>query len=225
MGEEWTDHENDIHMNYFGIAEEIVPLESYIPGGPKAMNASDLITYIKANGGYITVNHYNYDPNPNGGYGVPYTLEELDNWGVDGFEIVNSGNYAKYENIRQYCLNNNLICLGGSDIHTNEDLHTFVKIKLSDPTNLTISNIFETLKMNNHEVIAIQFYPKVVDFPGDLDQLGFYIFEDFINYFLNINLFQALSWIGWSIFLYAIFILGYKKVKSINLKRLKSKIH
>ncbi|MFX0011102.1 MAG: PHP domain-containing protein, partial [Candidatus Hermodarchaeota archaeon] len=83
IAEEWTNHETDpeIHMNYYGLEEEIVPPESYTPGGPIAMNASDLISYVKANGGFITVNHYHYEPNPEGGFGSPYTLEQLRDWG------------------------------------------------------------------------------------------------------------------------------------------------
>ncbi|TFG19414.1 MAG: hypothetical protein EU533_06815, partial [Promethearchaeota archaeon] len=199
IAEEWTDHENDIHMNYFGLEEEIVPLESYTPNGPKAMNASDLIQYVKSNGGYITVNHYNYDPNPRGGFGMPYSLQELRDWGVDGFEIVNGGSYSgKYQLIRQFCLDNNLTCVGGSDIHVNEDLNTFIRIRLADPTNKTVENIFQTLQQNLHQVVAIEFAPKLVNFPSELDDLGFYIFEDFINYLFNIDACQAISWISWS---------------------------
>ena len=226
MSEEWTDNENDIHMNYFGIAEELVPLQSYTPGGPIAMNASDTIAYVKANGGYITVNHYNYKPNPNGGSGVPYSLTQLRDWGVDGFEIINGGSYGgKYQDIRNFTLSNNLICIGGSDIHTNEPLNTFVRIKLSDPTNLTITNIFETMKTNsNHEVIGIKLNPKEVDFPSDLNDFGFYVIEDFINYFLNIDVYQALSWIIWSGAVYIIIFLSYRKIKKVDLAFLKRKI-
>ncbi|MFX0057948.1 MAG: PHP domain-containing protein [Candidatus Heimdallarchaeota archaeon] len=228
MAEEWTQNANnpgEIHMNYYGIAEEIVPLESYTPGGPVAMNASDTISYVKANGGYITVNHYNYRPNPNGGYGVPYNVTQLRDWGVDGFEIANSGSYSgKYEDLRDFCMANNLICMGGSDIHINEDLNTFVKLKLADPTNLTFTNIFETLKNNTHEVIAIEFNPKIIDFPGDLNDFGFYVLEDFINYIFNIDMFQALSWLIWSALIYIIFFLAYRKLKRVDLKILKNKI-
>jgi len=226
MAEEWTDHEKDIHINYFGIAEEIVPLESYTLGGPVAMNASDLIAYVKLYGGYITVNHYNYDPNPNGGYGIPYNLSQLRDWGVDGFEIVNGGSYStKYQQIRTFCLDNNLTCIGGSDIHTNEDLNTFIKMKLADPTNLTIANIFETLKNNTHEVIAIDLNPKLVDFPGDLNDFGFYVLEEFINYILNMDVYQVLSWIIWSGFIYLIFFFSHRKIKRVDLKLLKCKIY
>ena len=226
MAEEWTNHETDpeIHMNYFGLEEEIVPPESYTLGGPKVMNASELISYVKANGGFITVNHYNYDANPEGGFGTPYTLEQLRDWGVDGFEIINGGSYNRYTQIRQFCLDNNLICIAGSDIHTNEDLNTFTKLKLDDPSNKTLENIFNNLKNNTHETIAIQFYPKIVDFPGELTDLGLYVLEDLINYFLNIDSYQALSWIIWSSSIYLIFYIFYKKVKKADINRLINKI-
>jgi len=226
IAEEWTNHETDpeIHMNYFGLEEEIVPPESYTPGGPEVMNASELISYVKANGGFITVNHYHYELNPEGGFGTPYTLEQLRDWGVDGFEIINGGSYNKYEEIREFCINNSLICIAGSDIHTNEDLNTFTKLKLDDPSNKTIANIFKNLKNNTHETIAIQFYPKIVDFPGELTNLGFYVLEDLINYFLNIDTYQALSWIMWSSSIYLIFFLFYKKVKKADINRLINKI-
>ncbi|MCK4379702.1 MAG: hypothetical protein KAW51_01085, partial [Candidatus Lokiarchaeota archaeon] len=226
MAEEWSDNapNPDFHMNYFGLAEEIVPPMSDNPI-TKVMNGSETIEYVKSKGGYIIVNHYNYDSNPNGGYGLPFSLDQLRDWGVDGFEIVNGGSYgSKYQQIRNYCLNNNLTCIGGSDIHTCEDLNTFVKLKLDDPTNLTIANIFETLKENTHEVIAINLNPKVVDFPGDLNDFGFYVFEDFINYILNIGVFQTLSWIIWLLIGYTILFLLYRKIKNSDVRFLKDKI-
>ena len=226
IAEEWTDNaaNPDFHMNYYGLAEEIVPPMSDNPI-TEVMNGSETIEYVKSKGGYIIVNHYNYDPNPSGGYGLPFTLDQLRDWGVDGFEITNGGSYgSKYQQIRNYCLNNNLTCIGGSDIHTCEDLNNFVKLKLDDPTNLTITNIFETLKENTHEVIAINLNPKVVDFPGDLNDFGFYIFEDFINYILNMGLSQTLAWIIWSLIWYTLLFLIYRKTKKADIRFLKDKI-
>ncbi|MFX1375720.1 MAG: PHP domain-containing protein [Promethearchaeota archaeon] len=224
IGVEWTDNANEIHMNYYGVTEEIVPLQSYTPGGPIAMNVSDTISYVKANGGYIFVNHYNYNLNPSGGYGIPYTLDQLRDWGIDGFEIVNGGSYGRYQQIRDYCISNNLTCIGGSDIHTNEDLNTFIRLKLADPSNFTIPNIFKTLKNNTHEIIAINLYPKVVEFPSKLNNLGFYVLERYINYLLNLDLFQVFSWMIWSGIIYLCFSTVYRKVKKIDLKYLKREI-
>ncbi len=227
IAEEWTNHETDpeIHMNYFGLEEEIVPPESYTPGGPIVMNASELIIYVKANGGFVIVNHYNDKINPEGGRGIPYSLEQLRDWGVDGFEIINGGSYNKYKQVREFCINNSLICIAGSDIHTNEDLNTFVRLKLDDPGNKTIANIFKNLKNNTHETIAIQFNPNIVDFPGELTDLGLYVLEDFINYFLNIDSYQAISWSVWSSAVYILFFIFYKKAKKVELKHLKYKIN
>jgi len=226
IAEEWTNHETnpETHINYYGLEEEIVPPESYALGGPEVMNASDLIIYVKANGGFVTVNHYNYDVNPNGGYGMPYSLEQLRDWGVDGFEIINGGSYSKYEPIRQFCLDNNLTCVAGSDIHTNEDLNTFTRLKLDDPNNKTVANIFKNLKNNLHALVAVQFYDKIIEIPGDTKDTGLYVIEDFINYLLNMDTYQALSWIIWSLSIYLIFCVFYKKVKKADINRLINKI-
>ena len=115
--------------------------------------------------------------------------------------------------------------MGGSDIHTNEDINTFIKLKLVDPANLTITNIFETLNKREHEVIAINLYPKVVDFPGELNDIGFYVLESYINYLFNLDTLQALSWIIWSGLIYLIFCFSYRKIKNVDLEQIKVKLY
>jgi len=225
IGAEWTDNERDIHMNYYGLEEEIVAPMSATPlGTTLALNASEMITYVKSRGGYVIVNHYNYDPNPQGGFGTPYTLEQLRDWGVDGFEIVNGDNVEAKE-IREFCLNNtnsyneSMICFGGSDIHTSEELDAFVKIKLDDPSNKTIDNIFKNLRSNNHSVITINLHSNLVNFPGVLNVLGFELLEDYLNYLLNLDSVQIFSWIVWSSLGYGLMILTYKKIKKQIVKK------
>lgn len=177
-----------------------------------------MIAYVKSKGGYVTVNHYNYDPNPQGGFGVPYTLEQLRDWGVDGFEIAN-GDDVEAREIREFCLNNtniyneSLICLGASDIETSRELDAFVKLKLDDPTNKTIDNIFKNLRKNNHSVITINLFSNQVNFPRVLNDFGFKLLEDYLNYLLNLNSFQILSWIVWSSIGYTLFFLTHRKIK------------
>jgi hypothetical protein len=220
-GAEWTDNENDIHMNYYGLEEEIVaPMSKTLMGTSIALNASDMIKYVKSNGGYVIVNHYNYDPNPKGGYGVPYTLEQLRDWGVDGFEIIN-GDDVQAREIREFCLNNinsyneSMICFGGSDIHTSEELNAFIKVKLDDPLNKSIGNIFNNLRSNTHSVIIIKLDSDTVNFPVIVNILGFELLEDYFNYILNLNTFQILSWILWSSISYAFIIFMYWKIRKI----------
>ncbi|MHA2180067.1 MAG: PHP domain-containing protein [Promethearchaeota archaeon] len=224
IGAEWTDNENDIHMNYYGLEEEIVaPMSKTSLGSSKALNASDMIKYVKDNGGYVIVNHYNYDPNPMGGYGTPYTLEQLRDWGVDGFEIVN-GDDIQAEEIREFCLNNtnsyneSLICFGGSDIHSSEDLNAFLKVRLDNPVNKTIENIFKNLRSNNHSVITIKLHSNLADFPSVFNDLGFELLEDYLNYLFNLNSFQILSWLTWSSIGYVLILLTYRKMQKTVLK-------
>ena len=222
IAEEWTQHKPEIHINYYGIEETIVPLESDNPF-TMVMNASEMIKYVKGKGGYVIVNHYNANPNKNGGLGVPYNFTDLMNWGVDGFEIVN-GDSVQEREIREFCLNNSLICLGGSDVHTNEDLNCILKLRLDDPTNMSIANIFQNLARNDHEVIAIKLHSNLINFPDDINDLGFEIFEDYLNYLLNLNSIQVLSWIIWSCLVYILFFLCHRKVKKANLSRVRDKI-
>ena len=230
VAEEWTDHDDDtgFHMNIFGLDEAIVPLESETPewfDGPKAMNVSDTIAYVKANGGYVTVNHYNTGNNPNGGIGNPYNLTDFVKWGIDGFEIVNGGSYqGRYETIRDFCIAQNISCMGGSDSHENSELNTVVKLRLADPTDLTLANIFETLKNNTHEVIAIRFNPREINLGDLIDDLGLGIIENFAEYLINLEAFQILSWIIWSCAGYLIMVLFYRKVKRSDIEKLRKNI-
>ncbi|MFX1523593.1 MAG: PHP domain-containing protein [Promethearchaeota archaeon] len=224
IGAEWTDNEHDIHMNYYGLEEEIVaPLSSTWLGISFPLNASDMITYVKSKGGYVIVNHYNYDSNPRGGFGVPFTLEQLRNWGVDGFEILN-GDDIQAKQIREFCLNNtnsyneSLICIGGSDIEKNKEINVFVKLNLENPSNKTIDNIFKNLRRNNHSVIKINLHSDLVDFPGAINTLGFKMLEDFLNYLFNLNSFQALSWLIWSGLAYIILFLFHRRIKQVKPK-------
>ncbi|MHA1724221.1 MAG: PHP domain-containing protein [Promethearchaeota archaeon] len=224
IAQEWTDHENDIHMNIYGIEEDIVPLESQVDGGPLALNASDMIKYVKKKGGYVTVNHYNSKWNEKeGGLGVPYTYEQLRDWGVDGFEIVN-GPSVQEEEIRDFCLKNGLVCIGGSDTHINEDLTTVIKIKLTNPEDKSLDNIFKNLRRNTHEVIAIELHPRKVKFPDIVNDMGGIVLENFLEYLINLNYFQIISWMAWSTGSYLLFFVLYRRSLKIDIKYLRAKI-
>lgn len=204
-----------IHLNIFGMNETIVPIEyaNEWPGGPLALNVSDMIQYVRAQGGFTVVNHYTSNAS------APYSYNDLHSWGVDGFEIVNFGREHPAE-IRTFCIANGLACIAGSDVHTNQEIHTITKITLTDPNNLT--DIFVILKQNTHETVIIDLYPDKVDLP-DIKYVTA-PFEDAINYFLNLDFFQILSWIVWSAGAYLVFFATYKLIKRADLKKLEEKI-
>lgn len=207
QGQEYTT--DTIHLNYFGVSDVIVPLEK-ASTGVIAMNVSDMIGYVKSQGGFVIVNHYESNST------APYSYNDLFMWGVDGFEIINNAVVQSSE-IRTFCLSNNLACIGGSDTHTNQELNTFVKITLNDPDNLT--HIFETLKNNTHEVVYIPFYGTDDNLQTPLGLIdGFIIW---FGYFMTLDLFQILSWITWSVGAFILLLFVYNKLKKMDLHKLK----
>ncbi|MBD3353839.1 MAG: hypothetical protein GF364_20320, partial [Candidatus Lokiarchaeota archaeon] len=182
LAQEYT--ASKIHLNIFGIEEAIIPPEYSCEQGTTQLNVSDMIEYVKSHGGYVTVNHYDNISD------AAYTYEQLRDWGVDGFEIINEGDLYPNE-IRQFCLDNNLACMGGSDIHQNFPLNTFVRLKLPDPTNLSLDAIFSELKKNTHQVISIQEFSL-------LKITKIYALDNFLSYIFEMNQFQTGSWVLWS---------------------------
>jgi predicted metal-dependent phosphoesterase TrpH len=193
IAQEYSPAVPDVHMNIYGINETINPI-SYYPGiefgNPLLpslyLNVSDTIKYVKAHGGYITVNHYGKG-NP---AARPFSLEQLRDWGVDGFEIVNMGDEVD-ANLTEFCLANNLICMGGSDQHEFNYLDTVTRLRLEDPQNRSIDAIFAALRKNEHQVIAINVIkPQVTGIAT--------LFGSFGRYFSGLDGYQRLSWWLWS---------------------------
>jgi len=194
-----------IHLNVYGIEEDYSPIEFVNDSfSPNCLNVSDMIQNVKSRGGFVTVNHYK------GSGGYPYTYEELRDWGVDGFEIINSG-HLKASQIRQFCLDNNLSCLAATDAHMNPELNSFVKLKLDDPNNMSLAHIFEVLKRNEHQAIAVSYQENEIDI----------VLPSFIE---NVDLFQHLSWAIWSIISFIAFLLVYRWIKRKDYKKMASKI-
>ncbi|MFO8019036.1 MAG: hypothetical protein R6U96_10395 [Promethearchaeia archaeon] len=197
----------DNHLNIYGLEERIIPIEYEYEGGPTAMNISEMIEYVKEKGGYVTVNHYNREEDS-----TPYSLEDYRDMGVDGFEIINKQD-LQTENIREFCLDddNDLIALSGSDMHYNHELYSFVRLKLNDPGNYSVDNIFESLSKNEHETVLIEDNPEKIKFEGMWSD--FEEFENFSNYLLNLDSLQYLSWIFWTLGIYLVMILIYRRIE------------
>jgi len=221
IGQEFTSDGEGLHLNVFGIEEDLTPKNYYgtdtQPGAytPNLMNTSEMISYVKARGGYVIVNHYSDDPP-----GYPYTYDQLKDWGVDGFEI-----HGGRTDIREYCLNNNLTCFSNSDDHGTKAIDRFVKFRLDDPTNLTLDNIFRILRKNEHQCIEIHtpnywedFNVPIKDYVNEFRE-----FKKMHNYFMNLDTYQSLSWIVWSFIIYLIIMLFIRKIKHLDLHKLQQK--
>ena len=110
----------------------------------------------------------------------------------------------------------------GSDMHLNNEIDSFIKLKLNDKDDLSVDSIFESLKNNTHEAVLIEKNPQKIVFQGFFSE--FHELEGFLNYLFNLDSYQYFSWIIWSTGLMAIFAAIYKKLKDLDLERCKYKI-
>ncbi len=217
-GEEYTRHdENPIHLNIYNLDFTIAPEDQASLGYPdtRYLNVSDMIATAKANGGYVVVNHYT---------GWPYSFDQLRNWGVDGFEVINSG-MALPSYVRDYCVANNLSCISGTDEHMNGEISSFMRITLDDPSNMT--EIFATLKNNTHEAVLIapseEVFPVYAEWSDD-DRKFLNGFAVFGNYFANMDAGQLTSWIAWSCAAYLVFAALVLKIKKTPLETMEAQL-
>lgn len=219
IGQEFTDDPEGLHLNLFGPEEAIIPDNYYYEGffNPEGMNVSQAINYTKQLGGYVIVNHYERNAS------APFTYNQLVSWGVDGFEIGDGeGSYAEIKNftLTHNTTNNEpLIAIEGSDVHDNHELRTFHRLYLTDPNNLTLDHIMENLRRNNHSVIQIK-VPTYVE--TEIDE--FERLYKFHNYLLNLDAFQALSWILWSCIGYGLIMVVIWRVKKADLGKMQENL-
>jgi predicted metal-dependent phosphoesterase TrpH len=192
LTQEYIAIEPRIHLNIYGLNKSVMPID-YIndPLVENPMNVSEMVYYVKSEGGFVTVNHYIGNTNE-----PVFPLETLRDWGVDGFEMTNAGQELD-PSIRTFCLANNLAILAGTDEHANQEVNAFARIHLHDPSNRTISAIFTELKKNQHQVVLIEHYPERFGWCDVLNPLK--MVWKFANYLLNLSFAQWIAWILWSI--------------------------
>jgi hypothetical protein len=200
IGQEYTKYSPRIHLNVFGI-EQTIPTDEYLGGNtsPSAvppMNVSQMIAYVKGHGGYVTVNHY--------GSSEDYSLVQLRDWGVDGFEIVNGGG-ERDPGVRAFCMANNLTCLAASDEASSQYLTAFTRFKLADPSNRSLDAIFAALKnYSTTQCVAIRQVENGIPWPEELDD--FSSVRNFIAYLRSSDPGQLASWIAWSCALFGLYV-------------------
>lgn len=215
LAQEYTDLVHDIHLNIYGTTEQFAPLDQYSPLYPDVhfVNVSDCIMAAKVAGGFVIVNHYSGLP------GSPYTYADLLSWGIDGFELVNGG-HEHSDDIRQFCNDNGLACVGGTDEHMNKDVNTFVKITLPDPSN--VGAMFAALKLNTHQVVLVDYTTNPMSLGGSIRRVN--LVRPLLNYFLNLDGGQYASWIAWSGLLFVSFLLFTSAVRRMDACSMERKI-
>ncbi len=182
------------HLSLLGLKNEF---------GTKGFSDSTAIQHTRSDNGAVIVNHW-FD-------GEHQSLEYYRDLGVDGFEIENTATDKRYDRklyqtIREFCVSNHLIMVGGLDYHGYGSA-------------CSIWNAFDvpnwkTMDSNSKETAILHILRS-----HDQSRLNVLLYNDrsyysqknlvlrtpltIINYFRTLNLPQVISWIIW-ILLFAI---------------------
>jgi len=93
----------------------------------------------------------------------------------------------------------------------NEHLTCFTRLKLDDPNNKSLEAIFEVLKNNTHQAVIVENFQ---------DKSGNFI----LDYFLNIEMAQVVSWIIWSSGVFGLFLACFFKIKMMSVEKIQGKV-
>ncbi len=152
-GVEWTTAR--IHMNFIFpptvISEEyesVLTIKSYI-AKPTDQEIQNVIESVHSIGGLVSVNHYSSNRRLTDN--IP-TREQLFDWGVDFFEIVNNDEY--YEENHQFCINKSIGILASTDMHEPKQVYSWTTLNTSE---FSEQAIFNELKAKRTDYIYNSF--------------------------------------------------------------------
>jgi hypothetical protein len=152
-GVEWTTAR--VHLNFIYPPdtssedfESTVNIKGYI-SKPTDQEIEEAISKVKSLGGLVSVNHYSY--NERLSKDSP-TRDQLRDWGVDFFEIVNEDRY--YEDNHQYCIDNGLGILASTDMHEPEKVYSWTTLNVSE---FSEQAIFDELEQRKTDYIYNSF--------------------------------------------------------------------
>ena len=200
QGMEWTT--NRIHMNFIGISE----WELKIPGEPTDLEIQQAIDEVHNQGGVVSVNHYVGTARK--GDNVP-SMEQLIEWDVDYFEVVNEDEY--YEEIYSFWANNtdDFSLITGTDMHKPDDVFGWNAMNVSSFTETAVMN-----QLRNHNTTVIYDQNGAED-EGDYGRNAAYTalrpFYDFggtlSDYYEGLGHFDPVSLVVFFTYYFGIFVL------------------
>ncbi len=152
-GVEWTTAR--LHMNFIFPPEvesedfeSTLNIKGYI-SKPTDQEIEAAITTVHALGGLVSVNHYSY--NERLSKNSP-TRNQLLDWGVDFFEVVNEDRY--FEDNYQFCIDNGLGIVASTDMHEPEPVYAWTTLNVSE---FSEQSIFNELKEKRTDFIYDSF--------------------------------------------------------------------
>ena len=188
------------HMSLLGIKNYFVT---------KGLSDAEVIDTTHFYNGVVLVNHWFSDKHN--------SLEYYKNLNVDGYEIENVGkelyyDRSLYERIKDFCITNNLIMVGGLDFHGyGRSCATWNAFKIPNWDKLNYNEkedvIIKILRNREQVKVKVLMYKDRPYYSEE--NLAFSPIKLVYNYFRTLNIYQVLSWIVWLV----IFSLVRERVK------------
>jgi hypothetical protein len=182
------EHSGTNHMSLLGLNGKF---------DTKGMADKAVVDSVHKYGGAVFVNHW-FDLKGK-------EKEYYRQLGVDGFEIENVGNELYYDReiykkLKKYCLENNLIMVGGLDFHGyGRACSLYNALEIPDWKSLEVEekeqSILNILKNGPQRKIKVLMY-RDRDFYTNKNWV-IRPFFTFINYFRTLNFIQVFSWFFW----------------------------
>lgn len=190
ISQEFSNENPHLHMNLFLTETNLTPLEYQNPISKATfVSIKQAIDYVHQQGGLAIVNHYNGQ--------AEVELEQLNQWGVDGYEIWNSARSMQDTTVRAWCLEQSLICISGSDEPNNRELRTFVRVALGQNAKLDLPSALNAIRNQRHQVVTVDYTSRKIAWADWGNNYFLAPWGRLLHYFWNINRIQILSWMLW----------------------------
>jgi hypothetical protein len=176
------------HMSLLGIKNYFIT---------KGLNDAEVIDTTHFYNGVVLINHWFSDKNN--------SLEYYKNLNVEGFEIENTGkelyyDRSLYQEIKNFCVANNLIMVGGLDFHGyGRSCSTWNAFEIPDWEQLNSeekeAKIIKIIRNREQDKLKVLMYKDRPYYSGTY--LAISPLRTLFNYFRTLNILQVISWAFW----------------------------
>lgn len=176
------------HMSLLGIKNHFIT---------KGLEDKEVIDTTHFYNGVVLINHWFS--------GKHNSLEYYKNLNIEGFEIENVGkelyyDRSLYKEIKNFCVANNLIMVGGLDFHGyGRSCATWNAFEISDWEQLNFEEkeeeIIKIIRNREQDKLKVLMYKDRPYYTED--NLMFSPLRTLFNYFRTLNILQVISWTVW----------------------------
>lgn len=196
-GQEYSIKNPLIHLNLLGYEDGLVP--DPLTGPMNEASVRDAVETVRRAGGEVILNHYYVD--------LPeFSVDHIIGWGITGIEVANGWPWElsapRVAKLVAACKEHDLLCISGSDSHTNGELRLFTAIDVPRDEPITTQKVWNEIHQQRHQIVHIRDQHEVILLRPAWR--AFSTIAQIVNYVGNITHWRALSFLLWILVAYGI---------------------